>query len=303
MPRKNWHSLPEYEALRAMMEGNTTASAAARLGLSQSAVSRSISSLEARLGRTLFERESGRLKPTAAAVDFNARLDPLFEALDNIDGPAKTSGNGLRIIASPAFSGPFLTGNVASFLRANPDQPVSVEIGTSDDVVAGLQESRYDLGLLGVELSRSGTRLIPFRRARAAIALHRDHPLAARDRIAPADLDGQAVIAFTYRHALRTQFDRLMHEAGATPRIVAEVSTSISAVDLAAAAVGLAVVNPFLVPRDAGPALLLRPFRSPITYHVYFAAPENRPLSRAARHFIQHVRLHTPDDAFSETLR
>ena len=52
MGTKIWHSLPEYQALRALMESGTTSKAAVRLGLSQSAISRSISSLEARTGTT-----------------------------------------------------------------------------------------------------------------------------------------------------------------------------------------------------------------------------------------------------------
>ena len=87
MAPKPWHSLPEYQALRALMQGGTTTAAAEQLGLSQSAISRSIASLEARTGRMLFEREAGRLRPTAEAVRLNRRLDPLFSALDRIDGP------------------------------------------------------------------------------------------------------------------------------------------------------------------------------------------------------------------------
>ncbi|WP_299747052.1 LysR family transcriptional regulator [uncultured Tateyamaria sp.] len=86
MAGRTWHSLPEYEALRALMESGTTSKAALRLGLSQSAISRSIASLEARLGRILFERDGGRLRPTTEAAQLNKRLDPLFEALDRIDG-------------------------------------------------------------------------------------------------------------------------------------------------------------------------------------------------------------------------
>ena len=91
MTERTWHSLPEYEALRALMESGTTSKAALRLGLSQSAVSRSISSLEARLGLLLFERDGGRLRPTSEATRLNKRLDPLFEALDDHDEPETLS--------------------------------------------------------------------------------------------------------------------------------------------------------------------------------------------------------------------
>lgn len=83
------HSLPEYYAFRAVMLAGTTVGAARQLGISQSAVSRSVANLESKLGQTLFDREAGRLTPTGSAVRLNRRLDPLFEALRRIDGPTE----------------------------------------------------------------------------------------------------------------------------------------------------------------------------------------------------------------------
>ena len=116
MAERSWHSLSEYEALRALMESGTTSKAAVRLGLSQSAVSRSISSLEARLGRLLFERDGGRLRPTSEATQLNKRLDPLFEALDRIDGPPEPAQEALRLVAPPTYAHRFLVHHIATFL-------------------------------------------------------------------------------------------------------------------------------------------------------------------------------------------
>lgn len=303
MARKSWHSLPEYQTLRAMMEGNTTASAARRLGLSQSAISRSISSLEGRIGRTLFERLGGRLIPTAAAVELNSRLDPLFEALDNIDRPAQSVDETLRMVAPPSFAGSFLTTHIAAFVRTNPGYFLNLEIATSEDVIAGLQDNRFDLGIIGVELTRTGAKLIPFRRAQAVVAMPADHPLARQKSIIPADLHGENLVAYTYRHARRAQLDKLLHEANARVRVIAEVSASSTALDLVRAGLGVAVINPFPAMLEPLKGLVFRPFASVMTYQIYFAAPDNRPLSRAARHFMQHIRLHTPDDIYSTTLR
>jgi len=302
MPRKNWHSMSEYQALRAMMEGNTTASAARRLGLSQSAVSRSISNLEARIGVTLFERESGRLTPTVAAVSLNLRLDALFEALDDIDGPAETSRETLHLIAPPTYAGQFLVAHMASFHEANPDIFLSLEIGTSETVLAGVVGGAFDLGLTGVELSRAGARMVPFRKSTAACALPDDHPLARRDIIRPVDLHGLNLIALIYRHARRAHLDRLMHEAGSKPKIVMEISTSAAAIDLVRQGLGIAVVNPFPSVQHAPQGVVMRPFSSAITYQTYFVVPDQRPLSRAARRFMRHLRMFTPRDAFSQTV-
>ncbi len=303
MPRKNWHSLPEYEALRAVMEGNTTASAARRLGLSQSAVSRSISTLEGRIGRSLFERVGGRLKPTMAAVELNSRLDALFEALDRLDGPTEQRGNSLRLMAPPSFANRFLTGHVASFLSARPEYFLSLEIGTSEAVISGVQDNRYDLGIVGIEMTRNGVKLIPFLRAEAACVMLPGHPLSKCETVRPQDLDQQNFVAFINRHARRAQLDRVLLEARSAPRLVAEVSTSAAAIDLVRAGLGVAVVNPFPAIQENRGELEFRRFASPISFQVYFVVPDNRPLSRMARHFMQHVRLHTSRNEFTQPIR
>lgn len=300
--RKSWHSLSEYQALRAMMEGNTTASAARRLGLSQSAVSRSLTNLEARIGTTLFERESGRLVPTSAAVRLNSRLDALFQALDSIDGPAKTPRKNLRLIAPPTFANRFIIGHMASFIKTHPGAFISLEIAISPDVVAGVQADNYDLGIVGVEPTRAGAKLIPFRRATAAVVMPADHPLATRDIIRPRDLDGENLIGFNYRHARRAQLDKLLLEVRAYPKVVAEVSSSTAAIDLVRLGIGLAVVNPFPSVQMATEGVVFCPFASAIAYQTYFVAPDYRPLSQTARRFLRHVRLHTPKDNFSEAV-
>ncbi|MEP5729643.1 MAG: LysR substrate-binding domain-containing protein [Sulfitobacter sp.] len=300
MSRQTWHSLPEYQALRALMEGGTTTSAAEHLSLSQSAISRSISNLEARTGLTLFERESGRLRPTEEAVRLNHRLDALFEALDRIDGPKQPVQETLRLIAPPTYAHRFLVSQIASFLEINPHFFVSLEVNTSDEVVRAILEDRFDLGLTGVELARVGVKMQAYRVSSAVCGMLADHPLAAQEEIHPIDLDGQPIVAIAQRHARRMQLDKIFHRARSKPKIVAEVSTSFAAVDLAKEGLGLAVVNPFPVFHYRSEDLVFRRFVSPIEYRSYFVTSDQRPLPRVARAFIRHLRLHTPSDPHSK---
>lgn len=296
---KSWHSLPEYFALRALMQTGTTTGAAHQLGLSQSAVSRSVASLEHRLGTALFEREAGRLRPTQEAVRLNLRLDPLFEALDRIDGQTEPVRETLRLIAPPSYAHRFLVAQISSFMAMNPAFFVSFEVNTSDEVTRGILDDRFDLGISGVEQSRAGVKTMPYRVSGAVCAMPPDHPLAGRDRIKPIDLHGQNMIALTRRHVRRGQMERLLHQARATPRIVAEVSTSFAAADLAREGVGLTVINPFPIYHYRAGDLAFVPFASDLEYRSYFLVSETRPMTRPARAFMRHLRLNTPPDPFS----
>lgn len=297
---KTLHSIPEYNALRAVMLAGTTTGAAHQLGLSQSAVSRSIANLEAKLGLTLFERIAGRLSPTEAAVRLNQRLDPLFEALSRIDGPTEPVQETLRLIAPPTYAHRFLVSQVSSFLTMNPHFFVSLEVNTSDEVTRGIYEDRFDLGMTGVELSRAELKLLPYRTSEAVCAMTPDHPLAKRHEIRPEDLDGERFIALSHRHERRGQLERLLHQVRSKPRIVAEVSTSFAAADLAKDKLGVAVINPFPLYHYRMQDLVFVPFRSAIQYRSYFVTSDTRTVPRIARAFMRHLRLHTPPDPFSQ---
>ncbi|MCK0166778.1 LysR family transcriptional regulator [Jannaschia sp. S6380] len=297
-PRR-WHSLREYDALRAVLQTGTTAEAARRLGLSQSAVSRSISNLEARQSVTLFTREAGRLQPTQEAVRLNLRLDPLFEALSRIDGPEENVQETLRLIAPPSYAHRFLVEQIGTFLKANRSFFVSLEVASSDDLAREIIADRFDLGLIGTELTRADLKQVPFRQSSAVCVMAAGHPLAGRSVVTPADLDGQDLIALAARHARRGQLERVLARAGATPRIVAEVTTSFAAADLAGAGLGLSVVNPFPLHLYRSRDLAFVPFDSPIRYRTHFVISSRRPLPRIARAFIRHLRLHTPTDPYS----
>lgn len=281
------------------MESGTTSKAAVRLGLSQSAISRSISSLEARTGRILFERDGGRLTPTLEAAQLNRRLDPLFEALERIDGPPAQTQETLRIIAPPTYAHRYLVGHIARFLEANPQFFVSLEVASSDGVIRGIQDARFDLGLTGVEISREGIKLTPFRQSMAVCAMANSHPLAGSKTISPKDLHEQAFIALTHRHARRAQLDQVLINSRSKPRIVAEASTSFAAVDLAMEGLGVTVVNPFPVLQYRSAELVFRAFTSPIEYRSYFVTPEHQPTPASARAFIRHLRLHTLKTPFT----
>ncbi len=293
MAERNWHSLPEYEALRALMESGTTSKAAARLGLSQSAVSRSISSLESRLGRLLFERDGGRLRPTSEATQLNKRLDPLFAALDRIDGPPERAQETLRLVAPPTYAHRFLVHHIATFLAANPHFYVSLEVISSEEVIRGIEEERFDLGLTGVDLSREGVTLSPFRVSGAACAMLKDHPLAQSELIKPEQLHGERLIALTHRHARRAQLEKVLTNAKSKPHLVAEASTSFAAVDLVREGLGITVVNPFPVAQYRSKEITFLPFESPLTYRSYFVTPKHRFTPAIARAFIRHLKLHT----------
>ena len=295
------HRLREFESLRAIVTTGTTIGAARRLGISQSAVSRSISQLEARVGRSLFIRRSGRIEPTSDALRLNDKLDPIFETLADIEGAqwATPDDEPLRLIVPPTLAHHFVISRVASFLKANPGKRLQLDIQATDVLISGILELRYDLGLTSGMIERSGVDLLPWRRSKIVCAMPQDHPLAQKSIVTPQDLDGVALIEFLRRLGTRAITEQLFARNGVHPHQVAETATNMAALELVREGLGVTLINPFPLLSSGLEGIVVRPFEAAIYYNTSFVLPSGRPPSELARQFMRFVKLTTPPGKYS----
>lgn len=120
--RENYNDL--YLFMQVVREGSFT-KAAAKLGVAQSGVSRTVRELEARLGVQLLNRTTRKLALTQAGSRFFKELEESFEKLDNglhmlaqmRDMPSGT----VRINASQYAIDTILLPKLATFHRLYPD--------------------------------------------------------------------------------------------------------------------------------------------------------------------------------------
>jgi DNA-binding transcriptional LysR family regulator len=145
MPRENVNDLVAFLAVA--REQNFTR-AAARLGVSQSALSHTINGLEARLGLRLLTRTTRSVAPTEAGERLLRTVGPAFDRIDAelaaLSALRETPSGTIRINASEHAADAVLWPALEGFLRRYPD--IKVEIAVEDaltDIVAG----RYDAGV------------------------------------------------------------------------------------------------------------------------------------------------------------
>jgi DNA-binding transcriptional LysR family regulator len=116
--------IAEAEVFVAVVEAGGFTAAALRLGVSQSAVSRRIAALEARLGVRLLTRSTRKLRPTDAGYSFYQRCRSALGALDEAESDAAAEGSALRgvlrVTGPPAFGRAVLVPLLAEFSSEHP---------------------------------------------------------------------------------------------------------------------------------------------------------------------------------------
>ena len=128
------------EAFNAHITMGTTIKAAQLLGISQPAVSRLISQLESEIRLKLFDRESGRMRPTPEGRAFHQGVDRAFLSLRKLELIAqdiRTHALGhLKIAALPSLGFSFIPDVVARFSKTKLKTIIEMEI-VSSAILAG----------------------------------------------------------------------------------------------------------------------------------------------------------------------
>ncbi len=126
--------LMEMEAFAKVVDNGGFTDAAKKMGLSKSAVSKHVSSLEARLGARLLNRTTRRVSPTEIGLAYYDKAKQVL--VDAIEADAMVScmqiapRGSLRLAASPDFGGNHLSSALGDFLGLYPD--VSVDMVLSN---------------------------------------------------------------------------------------------------------------------------------------------------------------------------
>lgn len=139
-----------------VIEHNSFTSAAEKLGIQKSTISRRIAQLEDELGVRLLQRTTRKLSLTDEGQDLYSRCLPLFDELDNIEDlvtSRQTEPKGrLRVTMPPEF-GIFIMNNVvSSFMQRYPQIQIDIELSQR---VVDLVEEGIDLALRVGELTDS----------------------------------------------------------------------------------------------------------------------------------------------------
>lgn len=290
-PVGNWELVRDYEIICAVVAERKTTLAAQRLGMSQSAVSRAIAAIEKRHGKTLFHRESGRLQPTAEALDLYREGSAALTALAALTGKhVEERTERLVVTAPPTLLQCFMVQVVAEFAPRHPNVTVSLAVAGVEDVTGVIADGRAALVVTDATFMHSGVVAEVLVDTDVVCVMPTGHHLAAKPWIGPNDLDDEAYITINRKHSLRSALDRVFDESGIRPRTVVETDVAMAAVEMVRSGLGVSVLNPFPILLDRRDGVVVRPFLPTVSIRTNVMLPANAPLPVTTRRFVDFLK-------------
>lgn len=173
----------------AVAEQLNFARAAEQLGISAPPLSRAIRSLEAELGVTLFERTTHSVTLTPAGTVLLAQAQTALDALEAAGRRAQRAAEPKLVLAVKADGDGGLLESILVRYAAEPAaEPVAIRLSGWRDQPSLLRRGEADAALIYEPFDRTGLDTEPVAVERRRAALPANHPLAARDHLALADL-------------------------------------------------------------------------------------------------------------------
>jgi DNA-binding transcriptional LysR family regulator len=168
-----------------VVERRSFSQAAARLGISQPAVSLQIRSLEQRLGAQLLDRSGRRVEPTEAGRRLYRGAQKLLsleeQLLDEV--AAELDGDLRGRLELGASSGPgetLLPLLLCEFHRSRPGVSVALSVANTQTVVEAVSRRELELGVVGAARRHRGVSFEPFFRDEVVLACPPGHRFAGR---------------------------------------------------------------------------------------------------------------------------
>ncbi|MBS0560497.1 MAG: LysR family transcriptional regulator [Proteobacteria bacterium] len=260
--------LVDLKAFVAVADLGSFVRAAQALNLSQPALSRRIRKLEDSLGAPLLERTTRHVALTMVGRDFVPKVRRFlceFEtSVFGIGDIRARSGGLVSIAAVPTAVFYFLPRAIRRFSEIYPRIRVRVlDIGANEGLEAVARgEAEFGINFLGAscpELDFAPLAEDPF-----VIACRRDHPLAARKRLAWDQLAGHRVITVGRNSGNRTLIDNALAQSGRTLTWAYEVTHLSGALGLVEAGLGVAVLPRLATPAPGHSTIRTIPLTAPM---------------------------------------
>ncbi len=281
----------------AVCDCQNMARAAAQQHIEASAISKRIAQLEADLGAPLLERSRRGVRPTAAGLAVLEHARSVLFTLDRLVNDAGSFSRGVqghvRLVASASAIAESLLDDIASFMREPVNRNIQIDVDerVSRELVQQLREGMASVGVCWNSVDLQGLEHRAYRNDRLALAVHPEHPLAARKSLrfeATLDFEHVGLPASSAVHAL---LQRAAARSGRSVVYRAIVSNFDAAFRVVAANLAISIVPVEVGGRYASlPGVKLIPLTEAWAVRQFIVCfRDHETLQPAARRIVDHL--------------
>ncbi|EJL06189.1 LysR family transcriptional regulator [Pseudomonas chlororaphis] len=266
-------------------------SAASRLGISQSAVSHALKSLEQELGVELIRRHQSLVELTDIGQQLLLRARAILglaATMEQEAADARGMKRGTLRIGSfgPTSSMKLLPAILQRYRQAHPGIEVHIDEGPDRQVLQWLEERRIDVGF--VVLPQERFDCLALVEDQMVVLIPSQHALASKDSLSLAELCDDPFILTEAGSA--ELVSRLFLAARLSPNIRYRSSQLLSTLEIVARGEALTLVAQLSLPEASDPRYLIKPLSPPARRQVGLAVLDRRQSSPATLAFIEQAR-------------
>src|SRR3954469_15571295 len=189
--------------------------AAAKVHLTQPAVSQTVRRLERALGEALFDRtsKSGTLTDAGTMLqNYAQRLVRLAEETESAVRELRDLRRGRVLIGANEAAVHTLLPLISRFRQRHPEITIDVRRVPARQIAVEVQQGSLDFGALTFHPSEEGLLEVPIGSDELVLLVHPSHALAHRKQVAMEDVAGEPVVAHNDPSPARERVLRLFEE-------------------------------------------------------------------------------------------
>jgi DNA-binding transcriptional LysR family regulator len=280
----------QFRVLLALKELGNFTEVGEKLGITQSAVSHALASVEKEIGITLFHRDRRGVVLTEGGQRILDHVREIVGRVDRIKEEA-SSLSGLKIgkinvgtLQSAAIR--IIPGVVGVMRQKYPGIEISVFEGTDQEIHEWILSETVEMGILTAPCQDLET--IPLITDRMFGIVPEKHPLAEQKSLSLDQLASEPIIRSLGTCGTNVAFG--FSKAGVTPGLKTIEARNISTVSaMVRSGAGSAIMAWLAVPRDLT-GIRMIPIDPPLFRQIVFAAPKLQFLSPAAKVFVDTTK-------------
>jgi DNA-binding transcriptional LysR family regulator len=284
-------SIKQLRAFMALCKYRNFTLAAQSIHLSQPAFSSLITSLESETDLLFFNRNTRHVYMTPDGEAFMPIARHLLELYDDsirqIKAQAKGERGRISMAVLPSIAVCWLPATVQAYRQHYPDIRIELMDVESERCLQAVSDGRADFALSAYTSSDVNLQSQVLYSENLFLVCHKDHALAALEKVQESDLQGHPFIHFAPNTSIRQCVAKIPINLSASPFEVQQLTTMLG---LVAAGLGITLVPELTLYQFYHRDIAIRPFSETLfNRQIHLVTSKKYPLSVTARSFLEYL--------------